>query len=433
MKRLIKTLTLSLLLICKPVFAYDAVFVFSPHQSPDTSKVQVQAALKYLVNEQPGYKALLIDGYNLKTLGEYHNPDSALYKSPKARLKKNAATIKALMEFAKSSKVPSADNSPKIVGALRIPQALRFVAENHTRNKNAEIILLGSSLYDDPRDAAFTMAGGLIPSDGHLNVSRSISPYGAIDQPELSKSLRVHFLLPGNQFASDQHLYFIKRFWTLYVQQQGGSLVSFSGDAHSVFSNIRNKPDIPPHDFKLDPTTKLEMIRLLKIEGPEKTIYERSLSTAPLPESEITFAENIMLGLSWDCDCDLDIYALPFEGAKILFFANKTTAQGRHWKDYVRSPRKSRAYETIEFKVPLDLNRLQIAVNFYSGHAPNGASGELRLAIGSKVYATNFTIPAGRGKSLSGVKESLRSGSPEDANILIFNAAEIVRHAKPSP
>lgn len=72
--------------------------------------------------------------------------------------------------------------------------------------------------------------------------------------------------------------------------------------------------------------------------------------------------------------------------------------------------------ETISFSAPIDLNKLLVAVNFYSGSAQNGVSGEVRLSVDGRTYAKGFEIDADGGNRAAELADILKSGSaPNDA------------------
>ncbi len=143
-------------------------------------------------------------------------------------------------------------------------------------------------------------------------------------------------------------------------------------------------------------STKVEMIQLAPVRLTQKSIYERDVTSAQLPDSKLRKAERVELGVRWQCACDIDIFAQPFPGAAVLSYKTARSPQGLFFKDY-RDANATEGYETIEFAVPLDLRVLKVAVNLYEGSAPQGVTGELRMTVDGQTYAMPFNIPATSG------------------------------------
>lgn len=422
------TAVLGVILLMMPnAYGRDFVLAISPYMEPSAAKKQNGALLRFLTHLQPGDQVTLVDGYHLKKIGDFNIPTDPKYKHPKVRMTMNKATIGALMRFGKNAMAPGGDNHPTVVGAVQLPQLLRYVANNLKLNDKLDVIVLGSPLVDDPRSRSTSMAGGLFPSDGHLSASQSATPYSASNANLLS-GVNVHIGYGDEHIMnSDQHHFFVKRFWTLFVEQQGGKLTSFVGDLPTLFARINNHSPPLSHDFVPVPGNKLEMIQL----PPEETvqsIYDRPISTTPLTQSEIQRASHVEIGISWTCTtCDIDLYAQPMPNSQTLFWAQTASPQGRYWKDYRNSPKPTNGFETIAFYVPLDLRVLRIALNFYEGDAPQGVSGEIRLSINGKTYASDFNIPATTGNKGEGVLQAIESGQTVHEQSMIIDPLGIVK------
>lgn len=419
--RIFHFILLSMLLSVAPALAHSRNFViaFSPNQPATDAKAQTAHALQFLVTLEPGDSAILLDGFHLKTLGTFTVPAGAAYASPKARLGANRAAAGTLMNFAKNARGSSA--------SVRLPQLLRHVAATYAAAAPVDVIVFGSPLYDDPNEPEFSMAGGLIPSDGHLKTSRAKSPFGAADNPKALANLRVH-LAYGDEalMQSDRHRYFVERFWTLFTQMQGGALTTFTADRQALFARVRGAALPTAQPFTLDASTKLEMIRL-RAESAAVPIYERPVTRASLPVHLWRSTGPVQIGLTWDCGaCDLDLYARPRADAPVLYFGNSTSPDGTYWKDIRQSPRARSGYETIEFYGPLDLRALQVAINFYEGHAPEGVNGELRLSLEGRTYAAGFRIAATTGNGGNGIASALQSGRAPSPQVVLIDPLTVI-------
>lgn len=411
--------------------ARNLVIAVSPYYPPEEARKHSIRLLQQLTQLDQSSRVTLIDGYHLSIIGEFTIPDPA-YNNPKARLGINRETVAALKRFADKSVMPGSENHPSVSGALRLPQLLRYVANNFNHSGRLDVIVLGSPFYDDPREPAFSMAGGRFPSDGHLFASQGKTPFGAAGQSGLLKNIHVHIGYGSDSIMQgDRHIYFVQRFWTLYVEALGGRLGSFIGDVPTLFRAVSNNTSTavtpPAHDFKPMRSDKLEMILLRPVEN-KQSIFERPVSQTALPQEQIVRAENVQVGISWACAlCDLDVYARPLPGAEIVYFGRTITTHGRYWKDYRHSPQPANGFETISFDVPLDLRTVMIVVNFYAGEAPQGVSGEVRISVDDATYAAPFHIPATHGNRGQDMAQVFETGKASDNHSIIVDPLHIVK------
>jgi hypothetical protein len=406
--------------------ARDLIVALSPYYAPDDARRHSVALLKQLTELNQGSRVTLIDGYNLSIISEFTIPDNPAYNNPKARLGVNREAVAALKRFADRSIMPGSAGYPSVPGAVRLPQLLRYVANNFNHSK-LDIIILGSPFYDDPREAAFSMANGRFPSDGHLFASQGKTPFGAAGQSSLLKNAVIHIGYGSDRIMQgERHGYFVKRFWTLYVEALGGKLGGFVADVPTLFRGVKGKAAPPAHDFKPVRSDKLEMIILRPVED-RQSIFERPVSETALPQAQVVRAERVQIGISWVCvQCDLDVYARPLPDAPVLYFGRTVTAHGRYWKDYRNSPQPTNGFETIGFDVPLDLRTLVIAVNFYEGEALQGVSGEIRVSVDEHTYAAPFHIAATRGNRGQDIPALFETGKGTGDHSVLIDPLTIV-------
>lgn len=395
--------------------------VLSPLQTTTQAQTQRQQVIKLLVSLDYGDIAHIVDGQRLQTIGTFKVPQSRSYAAPRAKINANRDAVKALMHFAKTAQLKETI-APNTV---RIPQVLRYIAKNKTVD-SLDIILLARPLYDTPQDPEFSMKDGLFPSDGHLIKTRQDTPFGVKGQAQLLKNVRIHWGLGLEYtFPSDAHAYAIERFWTLFIEAQGGQLATFTADPTSVFTRAQNHATAPHHDHKIQQTDKFGMVRLQRDSGT--SIYDRPVSYTPLTQRQQRQAHKLEIGVSWDCTtCDIDIFAQPGTTAKTLYFRQTQTAEGEHIKDFQHSPRATGGFETIRFHQPVHLSDLKLALNFYAGHAPSGVRGEIRLAVAGQTYATPFVLKAKHGNKGVGIFSTLKSGQATSSHSLFIDPLSIV-------
>ncbi len=428
-KILLLTLLISLHLSCMSVWAKEIIIGLSPFYSAPESKQQIKTVLGFLAQEiSPGNSARFYDAYHLKSLGRFVVPEKKIYRHPKARLTANKKLIAALMQFAKNAKEPYGSLEPSIIGAVRLPQFLRVVAQQ-TLEQDTNILILGDPLYDDPKDREFSMAAGLSPNDGHLQASRRDSPFGLKEVGKPLKGARVHYVFGNEDWAiTDAHKFHVRRFWSLFVSRQGGVLASVNGDLPGTLEQMRSRSVGSAQTYSLQPINKLEMIRFRPPELISRlSLHERPLSARRMSAERIQHAKGVEVGISWNCaECDLDVYARPRKSAKPIFFHNTKTPDGIYWKDFTSSPKQSHGLERIAFNGVVDLRELLLAVNFYSGNSKSGVRGEIRLAVDQNTYALPFLISAKTGNAGVGVHQMLRTGKAPSSQWLVIDPLSII-------
>lgn len=419
----VKTVVTSLLLglgLNASVAAKDYAIALTPNVSTEVAKQHYSAAIGFLVAMQPGDTALILDGEHLATLGTFTIPTNPIYNSPKARFMFNKAVAANMAKFAKAAKAPSNG----VNGAVRLPQLLRHIATNKS-GAAIDVIVLGSALYDEQSDSAFSMKGGIFPGDGHLKYGRDVTPFGIANPAQLA-GLSLH-IGHSDHYPSDRHHYYIQRFWSLYMQAQSGKLVSFTSDIPTLFNRAKTGQGAPQNDYKASDTDKLEMIRLAPLKVKQQSIYNRPLTKAALSRKQVRKAHDVQIGISWQCDCDLDLYAVAYPGAPVLWFGHTKSEQGIYFKDYQQAPgAENNGFETIAYSVPIDLRALKLYVAFYRGKAPKGVNGEVRISVDGKTYNKAFHIAATEGDATNNALVTIKSSNITSKNIIAINPLDVI-------
>jgi hypothetical protein len=284
---------------------------------------------------------------------------------------------------------------------MRVPQFCDFLAQNRPeRNRDAmtPLLLVGSPLYQDIREAEFSMVDGYFPSDGHLLASREESVYGFNSGDGTTQRLLVDWAYFGDPWMSDLHREKVERFWALYLERRGGRLASFSADlatAMSAFSSETPGTTAAANGWIADSTqTKPEMIRASRSVPLVDWLTGDAFSNAtPPPPSRM--AGPLKIGIRWKENIDLDLYATPRPDAETLFFQHTHSPEGYYFKDHRSSP--GREYEYIEFESPVDIRDLKAFVNFYDGSCPGGPRGEVRIEFLNRIYRGTFAIASSEG------------------------------------
>jgi hypothetical protein len=354
----------------------------------------------FLLTDIPLNSSLgIYDAFNLTTITQMEIPNARAFKSGKTRANQFKEQLAKLREFLATDHSKPEKTKLPLAGAVRFPQFLDFAGENlATTSRPVILILLGSPLYIDPKEPAFAMIDGYFPSDGHLMASREKSVFGIKDRARALENISVYFGYSGDPWVSELHQEKIARFWALYLQGQGSKLMTFCGDPATLFSSVR--PGAPPANNKqgrwqIDPSqTKIEMLRITRDIGMADWITRDFTPGGRQPAPSITVGP-MKIGIRWKGDIDLDLYATPYSHADTLFFEHTRSPEGYYYKDHRSSP--DREFEFVEFEAPVDVWKIDAAINFYKGSAPEGARGEVRIEFDSRIYTGDFSIAAAHG------------------------------------
>lgn len=462
----------ALFLIGTKALAGDYIIGMSPNLRPTKAETQVKNVSNFLLdNLKPGDSAVVFNAYTNESLGEFKVPNRPAYRHKKVRMKLKPIRkgLLALRRFGKQAHLPEGAEKKVPEGLVSWPDFLRFVAENYPAREKTDVILFGSPFYvsTNPRMKDFSMLGGAVPGDGHLIASRSQTPFGTAGSEGLLSNFRVHFGLPNVTWKeSDQHAHHVQRFISLFVERMGGELVSFTHDLPTLFRRVKEKAPAPNVQYALAPTGTLAMnsyvyadIAEKEVSGgeqpvgaPEVTtpaprahveevpsppvvaqsvpIHERPISQKKVSPATARSAQLLEVGLSWVCPhsrCDYDIHAQAHPGAQVLNFSHTSTPEGTYFKDFTTSPRlTNNAYETIAFKVPVDLTRMKLAINFYGGEVPQPNQVELRIAINGRTYMKRYLVHALRGNTGKGFQSTFQTGKPANPNWLVIDPLEVI-------
>ena len=283
-------------------------------------------------------------------------------------------------------------------------------------------MLIGSPLYKDAQEPAFSMIEGYFPSDGHLQASREQSVYGfsgnsdstpnststsdsssapdttTLHSALLTPHLNVHWMYFGDPWINDLHKEKVARFWTLYLHRRNGDIATFTADFPTALQHFASGAGGTIASGKQwainKDQRKIEMLRVSRKVEATDWLTQGSLSdTAQTPPN--TMVGPMKIGIRWQANIDLDLYATPREGAQTLFFQHVRSPEGYYFKDHRSSP--GREYEFIEFESPVDVREVEAFVNFYKGDCSGGPQGEVRIEFDGRIYGARFAIAAEEG------------------------------------
>jgi hypothetical protein len=376
------------------------VIGISPYLEPSVKDEVYRNLVRLLVEGLPLNSTLAVfDAFELKTVTQVTVPNLRVFDSPKTRANQFAPAIRELKSFLAQDHPRPAKSSLNFDGAIRLPQFCDFLADSPKAAPGPlAVLLIGSPLYQDAKEPAFSMADGYFPSDGHLQASRERSVFGLRESADPGAPLVVHWVYFGDPWVSDLHKEKITRFWTLYLQRRGGQLATFSSDLSTALQAFRQGPVGAPGAAKrwtIDTAqTKIEMLRITR-DVPVTDWLTREVGSESAPSSPAIMTGPMRIGIRWSQNIDLDLYAAPRRGAETLFFQHPRSPEGFYYKDHRSSP--GREFEFIEFDTPVDIREVEAFVNFYAGRCPGGPRGEVRIEFDGRIYSAPFAIPAADG------------------------------------
>ncbi len=412
------TLVFILSLYASQAFSQTYSFVVSPLQTQEDAQNHIQAIMSHTSRLPKGDKAYILDGQSGQVLAQLTSHGA---RRTRAFLAKNRVGLVQLKAFAKAAHLPAG----RIAGSLHLPRLVMALAQLPSKER-LHVVLQGAPLFDEPSELAVSMAGGLIPSDGHLNVNRLQSPYGLKGQENWLTAIQVHWSFArATAFQNEAHSYAVHRFWTLYFEGMGAKLVSFGSDIPTILDRAKREATALPHSFKRSPSTKQTMMRLQALEAPvEPGLIDNSSTVA---EFNSAHSKIRSIGLRWQCECDIDLWVLHSEGTKPLYYGHDQNAIGQLIKDIRHAPQSSGGFETIRFTRPVNVGQLKIALNYYAGAAPaDGVHGEIRITTQERLITKPFHIKAKTGNKGKGVASALRKGQSTSLHTLLIDPLVII-------
>ncbi len=367
----------------------------SPFLDKSVKDQVYRGIVRLVVEDLPLNSALAIyDAFELKTITQFSLPDARAFNSPKTRANQFAPAIRDLKLFLAEERHKPTNSGFK--AAIRLPQFLDFLAGTTTTNSIPSVLLIGSPLYQDANEPAFSMVDGYFPSDGHLQASREQSVYGFSSESTTAPPLTLHWIYFGDPWVNDLHKEKITRFWTLYVEQRGAQLAAFTGDLPIALQSFRQPrtAGATKHWTVDTAQRKIEMRRVSRSVAMADWLTRDTLPAGgQTPPS--TMVGPMKIGIRWKERIDLDLYATPRPGAETLYFEHVRSPDGYYYKDHRSSP--GREYEFIEFDSSVDVREVEALINFYKGSCPGGARGEVRIEFDGRIYGIPFFIAAEQG------------------------------------
>ena len=408
--------------------AASYVIGLSPnYETADRVKVLQQTLLFMLQGAATGDDITVCDAWNLHVVTRVKIAKGGILQdNAQARARHLGGSIAAVKDFVLAEHA----YSPEVANAIRLPEFIDLAgAQLRLPGQTLRIILIGSPLYVSD-DHAFDEHDAY-PSDAALSMDVRSSPFSTLSRKNTLTGVSVHFAYLHDCFINDFHRERITRFLTLFLKEQSGCLVTFALDPSLAFQRAIDNIQQAVVQVEIDPNdTKLEMRRvrarsvplwfapvsqaqppivtnLAPQSAPTEPIHPTVSSNSPpsitnqAPNAlqavfPITVTNNIIgIGLMWKAPVDLDLYVLPKNSARELYYGRTQTPEGKYFHDY-RTANAGLDYEYVELKTPVDIRNVKAWVNYYWGNA-GPIQGKAIVYYDGKTYAGEFSLAARSG------------------------------------
>jgi hypothetical protein len=398
MKKILLAVLILFFLFPGPSYSANSYIIVLAEKYPASFNRDLfsEKVIHFVITELKEGDSLAVIGDNEKTLATFDVPNEDGYANSNVKKKKFMKELIELKNAIKNLPV----NGEGEAQEFRVPQILTHLATTKFVDRNVTVLLVGSSLYTDKREPAFNMTDGFFPSDGHILVGERNSIYGTAGKEDYLKDFNIHYLVTNkeNDFLNELHRQRINRFWGLLIKNQGGNLNSFTTDLDSAFRRFAASVQRPQDDFSFDHTAnKVEMLKVNRevVSSADfvPVFMRKDTQLSVYPPAKTV--GKLKVGIRWPCiNCDVDLYAKSSMSPKFLYYSNVKTDEGIYHKDFQSSPDTVNGLEYIDFTKNVDVNDLDVKLNFYAGHADKGVPGVIRAEFNGSVYEDKFFISA---------------------------------------
>lgn len=393
--------------------------------SPDMCKQEMESTVQQIATiVEPGEKAVFLNGLTGKYIGTFEVANKESYRGQTNRkVRANRKVRSKLNKFSKGQ-----------CGSflrLDVPKVLRKLGELYPGPN--ELVLHGSLLYPFP--GRWSMLDGAWPGDGMLVHSHyAYEIFGVKSLEENLKDYRIHWVYQKDFAKEEKTAFRVERALYLYLQLQSAKIITMSDDMEAAFERLGTGAAPLKRKYKIEETTKQSMERFVEKTPEDKTkvsVHKMPVTEKRLTNAQVKRVNDLTIGISWhSCKkADLDLFARSNPTAKVLYYSQPETEEGRHWRDYTTSPADSMGFETISYRVEsvVDLNELLIGINFFGGYCPDGIEGTIRISTdGKNAYLAPFKLLAKKGNAGFGKQEFLQTRKAPGKEWVVIDALSVL-------
>ena len=352
-----------------------------------------------ILEDLPQKSSLAIyDAYNLTNITRLEVPDLRAFQSGKTRANQFKEQIFALKQFLASRAQTPRRQETQFRSRHSLSAIHGFPGRKRRRRRASHRIVIGSPLYVDHKEPAFSMVDGYFPSDGHLLASRDQSVFGTKSRTEALQNFTVHFGYIGDPWVSAIHREKIARFWTLYLERKAHISATFCGDLATLFNAARKwHAGRAKYAFQIDPPqTKVEMLRITPRCRRRRIGSRATLSPARARRRPRTRRPNENRHPLEGRHRSRSVRERQPRCGNDFFRTHPRARKVTTSKTIAVSP--EREYEFIEFETPVDVNRVQADINYYKGESPNRPRmAKFVEEFEGRIYSGQFPIEATHG------------------------------------
>jgi hypothetical protein len=382
------------------------VIVVGPNIPPALHSPINQRLESVMASGEPGTQVTVFSGDTFQTLSSVTVTESKEFLQ---RNRNSAAIRSAVLAVLRSTNTQAVLSAPRVLDEI----------SRQIRPVNGSVLLIGDA-YPCYSAEGFCLSTNW-PADSHLREASSV--FNTTDRSRQLESTAVHWLATdSNRSTSERHRRSMERFYSLFVANQGGALVTFTPDVTTAFQSTfsgRRDPFLqvtmnpsdtnrlfhwvgePPVVVKSPVTATTQVVTQVVVKTVTNWVEE--VRRAPSPWPAVPLGKT-GIGVLWTTPpgesrfVDVDLYVpVPKEGVE-LSWKNRICKSGRYFRDIQKSetnpsPDWKNSWEFVE----LDGAQLPEAIylNRYAGRA--AVTGEVRIEHNGRIQAIAFVLPAGAG------------------------------------
>lgn len=248
-KSIIAALTLSLTLTT--ALAAEMVIAVPEAYPGDAGLFNAEMWSVFTTTVKPGDGYTVLNGTQGEQIAQIQMPDDPKFERIKPRIRSFGA------ENARIGAVLSGYQENTGAALIDIPAILRNLGDNRLdKDAETDLVIVGNPVHIAQNEPHFSMRdlnGALqIPSDAHIAASLAETPYGTSGRESGLQNVFVHFcLLPDGEGWNSAYDEAAHRFWALHIEQQGGTLVTWTDDIKACFSRFKAKARNSAKSFTL--------------------------------------------------------------------------------------------------------------------------------------------------------------------------------------
>jgi hypothetical protein len=421
-----KTLPLlaaALLAVTAQAVPRHVVIVVGPN-IPSALHTNITARLEsVMASGEPGTQVTVFSGDTFQTLSSVTVTESREF----LQRNRNASAIQ--------SAVLAVLQSTNAQVVLSVPRVLDEISRQ-VRPVNGSILLIGDA-YPCLAAEGYCL-GTNWPADVQLR--ETTSAFNTTERGHQLESTAIHWLTTDpSRSTSEQHRRGMERFYSLFVGNQGGALVTFTPDVTTAFQSAFSGRREPFQQFSVNPADtnrlfhwvgeptveavphvrEVEVVQtkvVTNIVTRTLTNWVEEVRTVPSPWPAVPPGKK-GIGVVWSTppgdsrNVDIDLYVWIPQDRVELFYHNLVSPSGRYHRDIQKSGMAptgdwKSSWEFVELEGPLPN---EVWLNRYSGSSQ--VAGELRIEHAGGTRTVAFVMPAASGNR--GGDSARRTQSPQ--------------------